>query len=350
MNKSTTILLLASLASIALGVGATLGVSYGFGINYGTSQTDQVEDTDSGDGLETEVTEVNKMQIKLLSAETTQEGKRAQIYSYTIIPANATNQNINTSVEYQDGGEATEVTASVDTAEKTITLVSETTGFNKVILVKLTAADGGGASATITCNFKKKILGWTFSEEGANGYHAMRYGQEESQKEKLNGGTCTWQELFFGNTSIVPTYSLYTIDTDFLTMDSTYWMNTDVTVNFYNSALDSYPVAKTALENALKQTLIGQASLPSASDIYGYADGQQYETDYKSKLKSLSTIEFNLSGTVGTQSTYPYGVAPIEFGNEDLEESGTLRLDYDFSNLTLNISEIDVSGADNVIF
>ena len=36
MNKQTTILLLASLASIALGVGATLGVSYGFGIDYGT--------------------------------------------------------------------------------------------------------------------------------------------------------------------------------------------------------------------------------------------------------------------------------------------------------------------------
>ena len=322
MNKSTTILLLASLASIALGVGATLGVSYGFGINYGTSQTDQVEDTDSGDGLETEVTEVNKMSVKLLSAETLETGETIQTFSYTITPANATNQNINTSVEYQDGGAATEVTASIDTAEKTITLTCNA-AFDKVILVKLTAADGGGASATITCNYEKKIIGheaqtftFNFDEDGAANGDIFDY-------------LIQYTDFF--------EYSKYTIDHDYTNgyMDQTQSAH-DLSFKGYNSYTysDNLSQKLTAIFN-------GEAYVATSEELWNLATSED-----KAHLKSDNGYIY-LSNAVDWGFTMHDGDFSYTVGF-DSEPKFSIKLNIEDFNL--NISEIDVSGADNVIF
>ena len=321
MNKSTTILLLASLASIALGVGATLGVSYGFGINYGTSQADEIEDTDSGDGLETEVTEVNKMSVKLLSAETLETGETVQTFSYTITPANATNQNINTSVEYQDGGAATEVTASIDTAEKTITLTCNA-AFDKVILVKLTAADGGGASATITCNYEKKNIGhegqtFTFIfDDASEGSDIFDYLINETD--------------FFE-------YSKYTIDHDYTNgyMDQTQ-SGDDLT--FKGS--DSYTFSSN-LSQKLIAIFNGEHQIATSEELWELATSED-----RANLKSSNGLIY-LSNAVDWGFTMHDGDFSYTVGF-DSEPQFSIKLNIEDFNL--NISEIDVSGADNVIF
>lgn len=321
MNKSTTILLLASLTSIALGVGATLGVSYGFGINYGTSQTDEIEDTDSGDGLETEVIEVNKMSVKLLSAETLETGETIQTFSYTITPANATNQNINTSVEYQEGGAATEVTASIDTAEKTITLTCNA-AFDKVILVKLTAADGGGASATITCNYEKKIIGheaqtFTFIfDDATEGSDIFDYLINETN--------------FFE-------YSKYTIDHDYT---NGYMDQTQSGYDLTFKGVDSYTFSSN-LSQKLIAIFNGEQQIATSEELWELATSED-----RANLKSSNGYIY-LSNAVDWGFTMHDGDFSYTVGF-DSEPQFSIKLNIEDFNL--NISEIDVSGADNVIF
>ena len=320
MNKSNTILLLASLASIALGVGATLGVSYGFGIEYGTTSETPTE-TDETDGLETDVTETQNMAIKRLSVETLASGETVQTFSYTITPANATNQNINTSVEYQDGGAATEVTASIDTAEKTITLTCNA-AFDKVILVKLTAADGGGATATITCNYEKKIIGhegqtFTFIfDDATEGSDIFDYLINETN--------------FFE-------YSKYTIDHDYTNgyMDQTQSAH-DLSFKGYNSYTysDNLSQKLTAIFN-------GEAYVATSEELWNLATSED-----KAHLKSDNGYIY-LSNAVDWGFTMHDGDFSYTVGF-DSEPRFSIKLNIEDFNL--NISEIDVSGADNVIF
>lgn len=320
MNKQTTILLLASLASIALGVGATLGVSYGFGIDYGTT-SEMPTETDETDGLETDVTETQNMAIKRLSVETLASGETVQTFSYTITPANATNQNINTSVEYQDGGAATEVTASMDTAEKTITLTCKA-AFDKVILVKLTAADGGGASATITCNYEKKIIGhegktFTFIFDDANeGSDIFDYLINETD--------------FFE-------YSKYTIDHDYTKgyMDQTQSGN-DLTFK----GADSYTFSSN-LSQKLTAIFNGEQQIATSEELWKLATSED-----RANLKSSNGYIY-LSNAVEwgfTMHDGDFSYTVIFYS----EPQFSIKLNIEDFNL--NISEIDVSGADNVIF
>ena len=320
MNKQTTILLLASLASIALGVGATLGVSYGFGIDYGTTSETPTE-TDETDGLETDVTETQNMAIKRLSVETLASGETVQTFSYTITPANATNQNINTSVEYQDGGAATEVTASIDTAEKTITLTCNA-AFDKVILVKLTAADGGGASATITCNYEKKIIGhegqtFTFIFDDANeGYDIFDYLINETN--------------FFE-------YSKYTIDHDYT---NGYMDQTESAHDLTFKGVDSYTFSSN-LSQKLTAIFNGEHQIATSEELWELATSED-----RANLKSSNGYIY-LSNAVEWGFTMHDG----DFSYTvifDSEPQFSIKLNIEDFNL--NISEIDVSGADNVIF
>lgn len=320
MNKSTTILLLASLASIALGVGATLGVSYGFGIDYGKNETQETENTE---GLETEVTEVKNMVVKRLSAETLANGDTVQTFSYTITPENATNQNINTAVTYQDdSGEATEITASINAEEKTITLTCHS-AFNKVILVTLTAADGGGATATITCNYEKKIIGheaqtftFNFDEDGAANGDIFDY-------------LIQYTDFF--------EYSKYTIDHDYTNgyMDQTQSAH-DLSFKGYNSYTysDNLSQKLTAIFN-------GEAYVATSEELWNLATSED-----KAHLKSDNGYIY-LSNAVDWGFTMHDGDFSYTVGF-DSEPKFSIKLNIEDFNL--NISEIDVSGADNVIF
>lgn len=320
MNKQTTILLLASLASIALGVGATLGVSYGFGIDYGTTSETPTE-TDETDGLETDVTETQNMAIKRLSVETLASGETVQTFSYTITPANATNQNINTSVEYQDGGAATEVTASIDTAEKTITLTCNA-AFDKVILVKLTAADGGGASATITCNYEKKIIGhegqtFTFIfDDATEGYDIFDYLINETN--------------FFE-------YSKYTIDHDYT---NGYMDQTQSAHDLTFKGVDSYTFSSN-LSQKLTAIFNGENQIATSEELWELATSED-----RANLKS-SNGSIYLSNAVEWGFTMHDG----DFSyTVDFDSEPQFSIKLNIEDFNLNISEIDVSGADNVIF
>ena len=345
MNKSNTILLLASLASIALGVGATLGVSYGFGIDYGKNETQETENTE---GLETEVTEVKNMVVKRLSAETLANGDTVQTFSYTITPENATNQNINTAVTYQDdSGEATEITASINTEEKTITLTCHS-AFNKVILVTLTAADGGGATATITCNYQKKLLDLSYS----------------GRVNTTDSNDIRQLILTYSNTNNV---SEYTMDYDYSSESiSSLSLNKNNLRVYVSSGRDaasdfedfpSYDAIETSINDlvaefersittSLNNNRFTMSSyIPDASDLWEIGERNRVSSTWseflQEYLQGSFEVGFYLEGST------------LTVGDEVITASSSARFTYeinfDFSNYSL-ISSIDVSGADNVIF
>lgn len=308
----------------ALGALIVTAVSAGIKFDWGTFTTPHEEISESvDDGLNTSVSE-NGIKLKLLGVETLANGDTEQTFSYTITPANATNQQINATVQYQSGGAATEVTAAVNTGAKTITITCKQ-AFSKVINVILTAADGGGATATITCNYQKKITDINFENAGSSGIF---------ENTNLNSGNVSFLDFLFDNENSNPftTYSIYTQDFNYL--DSATISDASVTINYLNE-LDDSSDAYTAFENFLTN----KGNAPSASQIWSWAD----ETGTQSDLKTNNYLNVELSSfsfKVSNGNTiYSYQSA----------DTMTIKFIYNFSTLQLDISSINL-GQSTVLF
>lgn len=345
--------------AVLLGAGTTAGISYAIGANYGPEITQQEESKDDS-GLVTDIVEQKGIRMALLSSIAI-DGNPTQFFTYEITPENATNKNVNISVEYESGGTATEIQAQLYTQDQLpgglganpgncILVKAQGTGFSKSILVKVMAADGSGVSASVKCDFKKKILSWSYNSEGSNGYTGITFGDTGTEGTSLNSGNATFNDFFFKNDCLTPNYSLYTIDTDFTTMASSYWNTADLNCTSQN--LSSYPVAANKLSTAIIAALKGEANFPSAETIYNYANGESYENAYKSYLKNSDRrLDFDLSGSVGTTERYPYYVAILDFTDEEVLDNaaGCLSLKYDFTTFTLSVDNITTSD-DSLIF
>lgn len=310
------------LLSFALGIGGVAAISYAAGINYGGPAIQQESD---GSGLDTEVEHAEGMKLKLLSTETRANGDTVQTFSYTITPANATNQNINVAVNYATGGAATEVTASVNTGAKTITITCKQ-AFDKVINVVLTAADGGGATATIKCDYQKKITNFELT------------GDSIFESSKTNSGQVNLNTFIFGNenSNNWVTYSKYTQDFDYLNDAVLSGFNEAFSIEYLGD-LDDSEEAYAAFESFFK----GEANLPSAQQIWGWAGdislSQQSSLKTKGYLQ-VGIVDFDFTASNGN-TTYSYK-GPDGY---------SIKIIYDFSTFDLNISSIN-PGQSSVLF
>lgn len=313
------------LLSFALGIGGVAAISYAAGVNYGP---DVIQQESDGSGLDTEVEHAEGMKLKLLSAETLANGDTVQTFSYTITPANATNQNINVAVNYATGGAATEVTAEVNTGSKTITITCKQ-AFDKVINVVLTAADGGGATATIKCDYLKKIQSFDFS------------GENIYENDKLNSGQVNLNTFFFDNQNSNDwvTYSKYTQDYDYLndaTITQTPISEEDITITYLGELDDS--------EDAYQAFYLffgGERNLPSAQEIWDWAGEISNYNQSALKSNNYLLIQFEIGEWEVSNGVTKYTI--------DMNANTSIKLIYDFSSFDLNISSIN-PGQSSVLF
>jgi len=138
-------------------------------VKPGTS--DNVPSVSAGsDSVEDSVTSSAALKVRHLSTAT--EGSNViKTFSYSIVPAEATNQAITAEAKYVDGTSCADVVdVSVNANAKTIAVTCKG-AFDKVINVKLTSTDNPSATATITLNYVQKILSMT-----ASSYEYEYYG------------------------------------------------------------------------------------------------------------------------------------------------------------------------------
>lgn len=316
-------------------IGAILGLVIGAGATvagYTIAQTNfkgeepSISQPSNSDDFETSVQE-SGIKLKLLSAETLANGDTVQTFSYTIQPANATNQQINATVQYATGGTATEISAQVNSEAKTITLTCSA-AFSKVINVVLTAADGGGATATIKCDYMKKIT------QFFNGTVASMN----------NYATST--DFYRANAQ----YSLYTIDVDYssASIDITGGSSSNliefksVSENSLSTYTSDLNLITTMLKTSLSNPQVEKA-FPKASDVWS-----TISENFKNAIKALDNEAITFTFTFPKQlqleySTDQYTGEALTYANQDIS------MTYDFGSLNLNISSIN-PGETAVIF
>jgi len=99
----------------------------------------------------------NGIKLALVTTDKNTDGSVVKTFSYTISPANATNQNVSVEAKYKDGTSCSEaLIASVNTEEKTISLTCKT-AFAQQIEVVVTSEANANATATIKVDYEKKI-------------------------------------------------------------------------------------------------------------------------------------------------------------------------------------------------
>ncbi len=95
--------------------------------------------------------------LKLLSKTENSYGEQDQVFSYSVSPANATNQAVTIDAKYEDGTDCSEVMeASVDETAKTITLSCKG-AFRKKINVNVISVDNSSAKSLIIVDYVKKL-------------------------------------------------------------------------------------------------------------------------------------------------------------------------------------------------
>lgn len=116
----------------------------------------------NGGELETEIQEAKGIKLRVLKAEMLANGEQTQTIGYTMNPADA-DPNIKVESIKMGGSDASPyITASVDTAQKTITLTCKK-AFGTKIEVKFVHADNPSISATLSCDYQKKLLTKSFT-------------------------------------------------------------------------------------------------------------------------------------------------------------------------------------------
>lgn len=363
MNKLGKFILL-FLAPAALGAGAVAGLSYTFGANYGTPAETPVNPDETGDSLVTEVVESKNLRARALGTITNTDGAKKQFFNFEVLPEEATNKEVNITQEYADGsGVATELNISKYT-QATLpgelgggdtpanTYMVQANPFNKAINIKVTAADGSGATATIKCDYTKKI---TLSLTSGSEYIGLGFNNVDT--EALNAGEADAVNLLMGASGIDKSYSAYTIDANYSEAPlSAYVYNiSELTMTDYVN-LSKYPEAQTKLLNDLTKALKGEANFPSAQTIFNYNDGKDDEAEYKAYLKKYSHdtdinigedslnnfLNIKINGAIGFNS-YPY------MSNNFKLADTCIALNYDFSDFSISTEDINVSN-DHLIF
>ena len=145
------------------------------------------------------------IEARMLSSTTNSYGEKDQVFTYSLTPSNASNQEIEISMAYSDDSDCSEVMEySLDATNKQITLSCKAP-FSKQINVVLKSKANENATATIVLDYVKKLKKVTFKTDDF--IYVNDYAYKSSEYTKISSFQ---PESFF-----TPEYSVYTKDTTF---------------------------------------------------------------------------------------------------------------------------------------
>ncbi len=193
-KKHTFSKILGTTLALALVLGGTVGILN----RYEHPQTgDEVNDDQEV------VIKNDGVTLKLLSKTNNSYGEQDQVFSYSVSPANATNQAATAAVKYQDGTDCSAVmVVSVDTTAKTIKLSCKA-AFSKKITLTVTSSANSSAKATATINYEKKLKSITAKSPN------IQLGGTGTISGSVKKDRINWTDFY------TPNYSVYTIDKNY---------------------------------------------------------------------------------------------------------------------------------------
>lgn len=155
-----------TLKGAVVGIAALLllaGVFYGgMALQKKFDKNDIVESSNSQGGISTEIT-ASEMKIRALATKENADGSVTKTFSFTIEPANATDQTVTATAKYADGSNCDAVvTVAVDNTKKEISVTAKA-DFDKVVNVVVTSTNNVNAKATIKCDYVKKVKAATYN-------------------------------------------------------------------------------------------------------------------------------------------------------------------------------------------
>lgn len=118
------------------------------------------------------------MKIKMLSSVTNEDESITKIISYKILPADATNKDIDVKVQYEDKTSCSDVASvSVNQKEKTVA-ITVAKSFSKEIHVVLTSVSNSSVKAIIKLNYEKRLISLNKTIE-QNEIHFGKWNNED---------------------------------------------------------------------------------------------------------------------------------------------------------------------------
>ena len=145
------------------------------------------------------------IEARMLSSTTNSYGEKDQVFTYSLTPSNASNQEVEISMAYSDETDCSEVMEySLDAANKQVTLSCKAP-FSKQINVVLKSKANENATATIVLDYVKKLKKVTFKTDDF--IYVNDYAYKSSEYTKISSFQ---PESFF-----TPEYSVYTKDANY---------------------------------------------------------------------------------------------------------------------------------------
>ena len=147
-NKGKTVVGLLAVCLLVGGLGAvTKGFREWNPTNwFGTKKPDDIGVDVKGNGI----------RIKGLNTSKQVDGTFKTTFTYSVTPANATDQTITLSALYADGSDCADV-ITMSVSGNTVTLITSKHGFGKQIVVTLTANANAEATASVTLDSAKRL-------------------------------------------------------------------------------------------------------------------------------------------------------------------------------------------------
>ena len=308
------------------------------------------KDPSSGSsGLNTSIKE-DGVSLKLLATTTTSEGYVVKTFSFTITPANATDQTVNAEAKYKDGSDASAAIAvSVDNEAKTISLTNKG-AFSKQIVVTVTSNDNAQAKATITVDYVKKVTAITpkanYSSDGKT--ILLQCGFSEDYQNEVSGN---YIDDFAEESLIEVSYSIYTKNKNYtfavkdveVTFDHVIWFDENE-----GQSGGGYLYQCTEFTETLRKTIeekIASKESITVSDIYNAGSSTEYHNYLKGMdIKNGGERHENYI-TYSVSATYYCVEDPtkeFKFGGSDHPCKMEVSLTQDYSNFHLGVSGITV--------
>lgn len=258
-------------------LGTTLALALIFGGSYGIIRNNYP-------GIEQGVEDENDVSIKdhgvtlrLVNKTTNSYGEVDQTFTYSVSPANATNQAVTATAKYTDGTSCDSVmTVTVDTAAKTIK-TSCKAAFNKKITITVTSAANSNAKGTVTLEYVKKLKSITAKSD------KIQLGGDQIagfvKKDKI-----TWTDFY------TPNYSVYTKDKTYNFTVS----NVVVDVATYDDGGDFEDYGLASLVAPLIKSAIETQGTISDDQLWNLKN----DNSYHSALKDGGCITYTVSFTI----------------------------------------------------
>lgn len=295
LNKKFIVL---GLAFLCIGTSATIAITK----NYNPENKQEIEIDDST------LIKSSGIDMKLLKTEDNSNGEKSQTFSYTISPANATNQDVIVSLTYIDGTNCDEVMGySIDQDNKQITLNCKK-AFAKQIKCVITSAANSKATSTVMLDYVKKLTSVSLCSDNPSEINIGTYDSDIDDYDN----TCGNHFYTYGYLYDEFEYSVYTKDYTYdlkvvdmhakLVLDNE---NADSYINIKRDNKELYDLLKedstivTSLENFVNQGFQENKTFTD-DDLYNLSANEKWHNYLiKRAVRPYATktnmIEFSIS-------------------------------------------------------